>query len=338
MRKTISLVMRIGISAAIFLFVISKIGLCAPDLPFFERFWANLLAIISNFRKFSTGSILIFLAIFFTVFLFSVFRWRILLTNRGFKISFLSIFQYSIIGQFFNTVMPSTLGGDIIKGYYVHRDAGNMKNLAIFTIFADRAIGALATFIFIFFGALYLQKTVPQVRFLVWSLLAGFFFLVLLAVFLDEKFLLKTAFYKGLPDNHILRKLQAAVFFYKREGRAAFLAALFLSFCVQIGIVSLNYLIMVSLLKRPIPFFSFLCVVPVINVIQGIPVSFAGWGIGEAAYAVLFKLLGVSPVISVAASLVNKIIILIIGSLGLPVYIMHKPSEIKHSQTFTGKW
>ncbi|MFH1353605.1 MAG: hypothetical protein ABIH68_08550, partial [bacterium] len=68
-----------------------------------------------------------------------------------------------------------------------------------------------------------------------------------------------------------------------------------------------------------------------------IPVSFAGWGIGEAAYSVLFNLLGISSEISVATSLVNKILILIISSLGLPVYIMYKPSKIKHLQTSAGK-
>ncbi|MFH1353448.1 MAG: lysylphosphatidylglycerol synthase transmembrane domain-containing protein [bacterium] len=333
----ISLIMRVAVSAAIFIFVISKIGLCDKDLPFFERFWTNFSAIISNFRVFSAGKILVFLLIFFVMISIAVFRWKILLINRGFKISFARVFKYSIIGLLFNNVMPSTLGGDIIKGYYIHRDAGNMKKTAVFTIFADRAIGALATLIFIFFGALYLQKTVPQVRFLVWLLLAGFFFMVLFAVFLDEKFLLKTAFYKGLSDDHILRKIHSAVFFYKREGRSAFLTALFLSFFIQTAIISLNYFIMVSFLKRPLPFFSFLCVIPVINVIQGIPVSFAGWGIGEAAYSVLFNLLGISSEISVATSLVNKILILIISSLGLPVYIMYKPSKIKHLQTSAGK-
>jgi len=329
----ISPVLRITASAVIFLFVISKIGLCASELSFFERFLANLSAIIANFRIFSLGKILGFFLIFFIMILIAVCRWWILLTNRGFKISFVKVFKYSAIGLLFNNVMPSTLGGDIIKGYYIHRDAGNMKKTAIFTIFADRAIGALATLIFIFFGALYLQKTVPQVRFLVWALLAGFFFMFLFAVFLDEKFLLKTAFYKGLPENHILRKIHSAVFFYKREGRSAFFAALSLSFFIQAAIVSLNYFIMVSLLGRPLPFFSFLCVVPVINVIQGLPVSFAGWGIGEAAYSVLFNLMGISSGISVATSLMNKIVILLISFIGLPFYIMHKPSEIKHRET-----
>ncbi len=326
-----------AVSAAIFIFVISKIGLCDSNLPFFERFWENFSAIISNFRIFSAGKILGFLLIFFGIILIAVFRWKILLTNRGFKIGFARVFKYSVIGLLFNNVMPSTLGGDIIKGYYIHRDAGNMKKTAVFTIFADRAIGALAALIFIFFGAVYLQKTVPQVRFLVWLLLAGFFFMFLFAVFLDEKFLLKTAFYKGLSDDHILRKIHSAVFFYKREGRSAFLTALFLSFFIQAAVISLNYFIMISLMKRPLPFFGFLCVIPVINVIQSIPVSFAGWGIGEAAYSVLFNLLGISSEISVATSLVNKIIVLLISSLGLPFYIMHKPSEIKHLQTSAGE-
>ena len=119
------------------------------------------------------------------------------------------------------------------------------------------------------------------------------------------------------------------VSYYRTHGFSSLIRAFFISFYVQFAIVTLNYLILTALSGHSVSYFSFFCLVPIIGIIQGIPVSFGGWGIGEAAYSVFFSIVGISSDFSVSASLVMKVILILMGLAGLPFYIIHKPAKIE---------
>ena len=332
LRDRVSLLARIAVSAAVLTIVVSKLGISDSSLPFFERLTGNVLAIFKKLGSIPQGIILLGMVLFSFSFLCVTVRWWIFLKDRGFKIKYASVVKYSLIGYLFNNIMPSTLGGDIIKGYYLHRDTKSAKKSAVFTIFIDRLTGAAATFIFLLVGCLYLRNTIPLMKFVAVALLFFLVAFIAAAIVLDEKFLIKLSLYRKLPEEHPIKKLHSALFYYKRKGLPAFFAALFLSLFVQIAIISVNYAIITTLTGKSIPYATFVCFVPLINVIQGLPVSFAGWGIGEAAYSVFFSMVSITPEVSVTASLFYKLIMLLFGFIGLPFYVLNKPSEITRSE------
>ena len=89
---------------------------------------------------------------------------------------------------------------------------------------------------------------------------------------------------------------------------------------------------MLSFISKPLSYWHFVCIVPVANIVQGLPVSFAGWGVGEAAYTVLFKMIAVTSEVAVGTSVSVKLVILMVSLVtGLPVYLRNKKSEIVRS-------
>jgi len=300
---------------------------------FLSRFWASFSSLISKFASLPAPVLISSAGLYVIVLLIITLRWRILLLDRGFSVSYKNTLKYVLIGHLFNNVMPSTLGGDFVKAFYVHRDAAGSKKTAVFTIFMDRIIGAGATLITIFAGALYLQAREPSLRVIVYALAALAVLGAAAMVVFDEKYLEKLSFYRKLPKEHVLRKLHYAFFYYKKAGRKAFCQAMAISLLVQLSAITMGYIVMSSFVSKSLSYWYFVCIIPVANMIQGLPISFAGWGVGEAAYSVLFKMISVTSDAAVGTSVSLKLIVLLVAlALGLPVYMSNKKTEIVHSE------
>jgi hypothetical protein len=111
------------------------------------------------FEQLKKTSVPIFMAAFLTYtcnILINTYRLDILLKGEKLYIPFIRIIELSYIGFFFNNFMPSSLGGDIVKGYYVGKSTGS-KAKAYIAVFLDRLTG-LFTFAFMGGVALWLNK------------------------------------------------------------------------------------------------------------------------------------------------------------------------------------
>lgn len=70
-------------------------------------------------------------------------RWRIFLRQQSISLPFRAVFSLTWAGQFFNSLLPGTTGGDLIKVYQICRLAPTRKAAAVSTIFVDRFIALL---------------------------------------------------------------------------------------------------------------------------------------------------------------------------------------------------
>jgi len=66
------------------------------------------------------------------------FRWRIFLHQQGIDLPFGTIFSLTWAGQFFNSVLPGSTGGDVVKIYQLCRLAPDRKAAAAATVVVDR--------------------------------------------------------------------------------------------------------------------------------------------------------------------------------------------------------
>ncbi|HWI17870.1 MAG TPA: lysylphosphatidylglycerol synthase transmembrane domain-containing protein [Vicinamibacterales bacterium] len=66
-------------------------------------------------------------------------RWQIMLKTLGIRVSFGEVFRQGLIGQFFSSLMPTAVGGDAAKVYYLGRRAGYTEVGA--SVFLDRFLG-----------------------------------------------------------------------------------------------------------------------------------------------------------------------------------------------------
>ena len=54
-------------------------------------------------------------------------RWRIFLRQQNIALPFLTIFSLTWAGQFFNSILPGSTGGDVVKIYQLCRLAPDRK-------------------------------------------------------------------------------------------------------------------------------------------------------------------------------------------------------------------
>ena len=69
-------------------------------------------------------------------------RYKILLDAVGIHLRLSDVVRIGFIGCFFNTFMPGSLGGDLIKTAYVIRESGKRAE-AIASVMMDRVLGLL---------------------------------------------------------------------------------------------------------------------------------------------------------------------------------------------------
>ncbi len=80
-------------------------------------------------------------------------RWRVLMRCRGLPSPAWGVFRLYMVGLFFNSFMPGTTGGDVMKAYYVARRS-DRRTAAVMSIVADRFAGLVALVIVAAGGAL----------------------------------------------------------------------------------------------------------------------------------------------------------------------------------------
>jgi len=121
-------------------------------VPLFK--WAIailLLVIVVRSGKLSPGHVLAFaqnpqkalscFLLIFTVVLLSFLRWKIILWALNMPLSYFVALKLGMVGQFFSTVIPGAVGGDLVKAVYIAKRFPRQKTKAVSTIFVDRIVG-----------------------------------------------------------------------------------------------------------------------------------------------------------------------------------------------------
>lgn len=251
-----------------------------------------------NFGAFAKLSSPVMIAFVFVSSLAQVFinnyRWLVLMRGQGFESSVKRTFPLSLIGLFFNFAMPGGVGGDVVKGYYLVQDHPEKKLAAAMSIFVDRLIGffimiAMAfVAIFLNFSEVTHSKELTSIAVAVAALFLGF--LVFFALSLSK--LLQGAWAQGLfdkiPGGSKLRRIYETLHSYRRAPRELALA-MFLSSLSQASVIAYVMVVGNALGESSIPVSVYCFLVPLGIVVQALPISPAGIGVGQAAFYYLFN-------------------------------------------------
>ncbi|MBB5346584.1 flippase-like domain-containing protein [Desulfoprunum benzoelyticum] len=83
----------------------------------------------------------------------SCLKWKVILGDKGRHISFVQLLRIYAVGYFFSNLLPSTVGGDVVRSYYSGRLLNNQA-LAAVSIFVERFTGILLLFFLVAFAPL----------------------------------------------------------------------------------------------------------------------------------------------------------------------------------------
>ena len=256
-------------------------------------------------------------------------RWKLLLDAQGIRLPYGRACGLTMIGMLFNVVIPGAVGGDLVKGYYITRAAGERKSHAATTILMDRVVGLIGL---LFLGAAGVLTNLDETmrtaatRSLglvsVGGMLGGLVGLYA-AVFIGERL----AEWHFLPG--FLRNVFRALNEYRRKPGAVPIA-LALSVANQACTCLMYYLALRASGIGDMPAGQFFLVVPMGMVTTAIPVSPAGIGVGQAAFFALFQI--VAPRYASAATdavTVMQVMLILVCLTGLFWYLPYKHIELE---------
>lgn len=223
-------------------------------------------------------------------------RWIRFLKSQNLAIPFFAAFRLTLIGIFFNFAVPGGVGGDLVKGYYITKTSPHAKLDAAITVLIDRLIGLLAMSLLALMMMIYrwdIVRAQNELRFIFYIVLfvnlssfvvwAHIFSHRLNKLGYIEKIL------KLLPRHAALIRTYRSVTNY-RHTKEIFPPALFLSFASQLLAVSFFIIVGQALGYSQVLISSYFVIVPIAFMVQSLPLSPAGVGIGQTASYFLFEL------------------------------------------------
>jgi len=101
--------------------------------------WRQIAAAFAGLR---VGLWLLAVAVYAVAQLVSSLRWRLLARPLGFAHTLGQFIAFYYVGMFFNLVLPTSVGGDVVRAWYLDGRSGR-KVAAFLSVFADRASGLL---------------------------------------------------------------------------------------------------------------------------------------------------------------------------------------------------
>lgn len=105
--------------------------------------WDNLA---ETFLGINLGVFAVALGIFAIGQVIVALRWWLLLRSQSIFIDFFAAVRLHFLGLFYNNFMPSSVGGDLVRAWYVTRHTDKRFEAAL-SVFVDRVIGLLSTLI-----------------------------------------------------------------------------------------------------------------------------------------------------------------------------------------------
>jgi len=290
LRKSLLLVAKIGIAAALLALLLSKVH------------WHNYSdhgQIRQGFVSIVGGVNWLLLAAAMAGFALSLLivaaRWRLLLRIQDIHISSWEAVRLTFLGQFFNAVVPGLIGGDLVKAYYVSKHTPRKAGVLV-SIFTDRILGLTeltilsATTLAIVLasgGAERLDSLrTPAISIAVVSGLVALALIFLLSSGFRRVLRLQRL-YRHLPiAKHISAVGDAVRLYQRRTGSLA--KAVAITFGAHVLWIGSIWLIGLSL-SLPMMWHHYFLYVPLIYIIGSVPITPGGVGLIEQFYLLFFS-------------------------------------------------
>lgn len=233
-----------------------------------------------------------------------VVKWRLVINAAGAGLGIVNATRAYYAGLFGNTILPSIIGGDVIRAGLVYRVVHSRAGLVLGSVI-DRVLDFVGLLTVAGLAALLVPRALDpqsrQVFLTVAGLLAGLGVAGFIAMLLLPVRRLRYGIRRKLV---LLRRAFRAV----RRRPSALIAAFVLGLALQSLLVVLNYWLGVRA-GIDIPLYVWMFVWPLAKM-SGIAPTQNGIGVREAAQVALFVPFGVSPTLALAVGIVFEVIII----------------------------
>jgi len=250
----------------------------------------------------------------------SAYQWQSLLHSERIHFDLAKLINLYLVGMTFSHFLPTGMGGDVVKAFYVGRDSGNSAGSAS-AVVMSRVTGffgmMLVAFPALIIWHTYFTRNIVLLFVLlslgVGSMIAG---AIVSARLLPGLFKGKWA-KRGLFASAI--RIGDALSMSVRRPRSLGVATLFgILFHV---VACLNYYSFALALGIDVPLHFYFVAIPLVSLAAFLPISINGFGVRESAFVYVFSTIHVAVTTSLLLAFLVDVQVLIFAAIGGCIYL-----------------
>lgn len=248
--------------------------------------WADLKEVFTELRP---GWLVLIYGLLLINTGISSFKWKLFLRADNIRIPYLALVVKYLIASFFSMFLPSNIGGDAYRIYAVAKK-GSSTARSFASVLADRMSGFIAVVLLGFIFCIIARHELPDQRILLIPIGAFLLLCLVLAVLFQQGFARRALHWRIIARLPRLQKfghgLLDTVLLYRRSP-ALLLRVMALSFLFQFNAIVILFLISRAL-GLSLEFHHFCMYVPIITLIEALPITIFGLGVRDASYVAFF--------------------------------------------------
>lgn len=297
----------------------------------------------------------------------SCLKWQVLVNlYQQQKASFGFLMKNYLIGYYFTNLLPSNVGGDVVRSYYAGRHIGSQTHAAI-SVFIERFTGMMYLLFLVVVAPLFRSGLYPRLSIVIPALGGVALLVAFVWMARMERPLAKIVdviirvlrFFRSMGGpfgsalavkmidrlegfchrllkkaESIHEKLTLTVNCLKQDWKA-FLAVLVLTVLfyaltwVNVKWAFRTFGVSVSLV-------DIAALLPTAMIVGSIPITLGSLGIVEGSYVFYFRLVGVDPAATLAMGLFLRFKLIVVGIIGFLIYLTY-PHEKYDYERFRGQ-
>ncbi len=291
---------------------------------------ANINKIIYAFQEISAFPIILAVIAFIISMVFLAIRWLLLVQSYGIRADFISLFVYYFIGLFFNNFLPTSIGGDLSRAYYLGQHSGK-KAASLGTVFLERVIGLLSTLSLAGLSLFWLVGYFNSRRIVYLTLFLGVILIVFMLFVMSRRLYRRLNKLISLITFYDIGDKISKVFdtlHYYRDKKMILISAYFFSLFAQFMLIVMNYILARGLGLDSVAFGYFFLLVPVTFLFSLFP-SINGIGVRDSGYVLLLTMQGLLPAQILSLSFLVTVIPIVMSIVGGAFLLFYRHKGLK---------
>lgn len=239
----------------------------------------------------------------------SALKWRVVVMAKRLRGSIFQLLEYIYVGRLYNLILPTSMGGDVVRVYRLGKINANMERAAA-SVFVDRFTGMVLLLV--------LAGVVVAISF---QASGKLFILSLLFVFavafvlgwgaVDHRFARMLERLSEKVDNKLFKKIVEKFHAFQisirdLRGNKQFFTGVLIYSVLFYCFAVINVWTSALAFDWNVKLMDMIVAVPIIMLVMNLPVSIGGLGLMEASYTVGFELLGYSAELGLTTALLMR--------------------------------
>lgn len=294
--------------------------------------WATLFAAIKQ-----TTYVFLLLGVLIGVVasIISAYQWQILLRAEQIRVGLARLFKLYLIGIGFSHFLPTGMGGDVVKAWYVGRASGNYAGSAS-AVVITRLAGYFGMQLVAFSALLLFHRSIAR-SLVLWAILLS----LLVGSMIGGVLLLTTLLPTVLKRTRVKSRVLASVLPVGEALIATIQRPRLLCSVTGVGAVFwvlsvLDYYTYAYALHLSVPLYFYFIAIPIVSLVAFLPITINGFGLRESAFVYVFSTAHVSTATALLLALLMDMQVLFFGIIGGCLYLtMNREDRIIKKQRET---